>query len=248
MKYTVECVFLIHCSKWEFGLDKSHMDVQSLYYQKYRNSFRLGTYLALLKTMSIAHLVGQLYGDSQLNMQTYVRLDRTRMFIKTLIQSGIDSEQSKQIIEHLNRVHANLPATNDDFLYVLSTFILEPIRFNQRFSQNHLTDDEVACLVAFWREVGDAMLIRHLPATAQEWRVFQRQYEANYQHYTKEGNDLASRSLQEVVKLSLPFGIRCIARQLILGALTSNTLKALGLAKPWLPFRLSSAVIRLSGD
>ncbi|WP_448547720.1 oxygenase MpaB family protein [Thalassotalea fusca] len=219
------------------------MDIQTLYYVKYRNTFRLGTYIALLKTMSIAHLVEQLYGNSQLNQQTYERLSKTRDFIKTIISSGIDSEQSRATFSHINRVHANLPASNDDFLYVLSTFILEPVRFNRQFSRYQLADDEIDVLLTFWSEVGQRMRITDIPETEGQWHKFQRAYEAKCQAYSPEGNALAKKSLNQVVKLSLPFGTRFIAKQLITGALSVNTLAALGLNKPRIPANLSARVL-----
>jgi len=221
------------------------MDIQALYYDKYRNSFRLGTYIALLKTMSISHLVVQLYGDSQLNRQTYERLNKTRDFIKALITSGIDSEQSTSVFAHINRMHSNLPASNDDFLYVLSTFILEPIRFNRQFSTTQLTKEAIDTLLGFWKEVGSRMNINNIPLSEAQWKAFQIDYEASHQIYSLEGEDLAKKSLNQVVRLSLPFGLRRVAKQLIIGALTDKTRITLGLNKPWLPARLYLSLLGL---
>jgi len=219
------------------------MDVNSLYYHKYRSSFRLGTYIALLKTMSIAHLVKQLYGASTLPSQTFSRLSKTRHFIKVLIQSNIDSPESKKIIEHINHVHAGITASNEDYLYVLSVFILEPMRLNRIIGKRCMQDAEITTLIAFWHAVGVRMNISNLPLTESCWITFQQNYEAKHQTYSPEGHALALKSLQEVVKLSLPFGIRSIAKQLILGAVTKQTLSSLGLKTPWLPFAITRKIM-----
>ena len=221
------------------------MDIQTLYYDKYRASFRLGTYLALLKTMSIAHLVVNLYGDTRLNRQTFERLGKTRDFIRTLIKTGINSQASQQAFAHMNRVHSGLPASQDDFVYVLSCFILEPIHFRAVFRKKPLSDNECIVLIRFWQEVGRNMNLMHLPGSLNDWLSFQRDYEAKYQLYSQEGSDLARKSLNEVVKLSLPFGTRLIAKQLILNALSRQTLQVLVLPKPVISLRLSTQLLNV---
>ncbi|WP_171900382.1 hypothetical protein [Candidatus Marithrix sp. Canyon 246] len=58
---------------------------------------------------------------------------RTRQLIRTLIYFGLDSEKGQQAIATINHAHRSVKANNDDYRYVLSTFFLEPFRWNSHF-------------------------------------------------------------------------------------------------------------------
>ena len=47
----------------------------------------------------------------------------------------------------MNRLHGRFDIANEDFLYVLSTFVFEPIRWNARFGWRPLVEQErLACV------------------------------------------------------------------------------------------------------
>ena len=45
---------------------------------------------------------------------------------------GYDSERGREALRKMNRAHSRFDISNDDYLYVLSTFIYEPIRWMER--------------------------------------------------------------------------------------------------------------------
>jgi hypothetical protein len=47
----------------------------------------------------------------------------------------------------MNALHGRFRIANEDFLYVLSTFVFEPIRWNQRFGWRRMTEFEQHGLV-----------------------------------------------------------------------------------------------------
>lgn len=51
--------------------------------------------------------------------------------------------------------------SNDDMLYTLSLFALEPVRWIGRYEWRPLTDLEKCALGTFWKAMGDAMDIRY---------------------------------------------------------------------------------------
>jgi hypothetical protein len=71
------------------------MQIEQLYYGRHRLSFRIGTYLALIRMMGIAHLVTTLYGHALLVSETQARLARTRQTLRELICHGFDSEAGR---------------------------------------------------------------------------------------------------------------------------------------------------------
>ena len=55
---------------------------------------------------------------------------------------GYDSERGKRALRRMNQLHGRFDIANEDFLYVLSTFIYEPIRWNERFGWRPMCEQE----------------------------------------------------------------------------------------------------------
>ena len=102
--------------------------VGRLYYGRHRSTFRVGTYLALVRMMGIAHLVTALYGHALLVSQTQARLARTRQTLRELVCSGFDSPIGRAAVQRLRDVHRPIQAGAADYRYVLGTFFLEPLQ------------------------------------------------------------------------------------------------------------------------
>jgi hypothetical protein len=204
--------------------------VQNLYYGRHRLAFRIGTYLALIRMMGIGHLVNALYGHTQLLAQTHARLARTRHTLRALICEGFDSPAGQAAVQRLRDVHRGLIATGNDYRYVLATFFLEPLRWNEAFGRRPLSEAELQTLLGFWLRVGAAMEIPELPSTLDEWRCLQGEYEACHLRFTPEGNRLAQLCLQEVVKLTVPVGTRWAFRRMMRVTMEPRVRETLGIA------------------
>lgn len=221
-------------------------DIADLYYRRHHWDFRLGTYLALLRTMSIADMVARLYSGSLLRTQTFQRLKRTRELIATLIVDGLDSPRGKEALARIARAHAGVTASNDEYRYVLSVFFLEPMRFNARFGRRRFDQADLDLLFDFWMQVGDRMGIQDLLASLPEWSKFQADYEAAHQGPTEQGRALARASLHEVVRLVIPRGMQELTRQALLGTMDPRVRDVLGLPPARLPTAFSLNVIRFA--
>ncbi|MES2208555.1 MAG: oxygenase MpaB family protein [Pseudomonadota bacterium] len=203
--------------------------IEQIYYGRHRLVFRIGTYLALIRMMGIAHLVSALYGHMKLVTETHARLTRTRQTIVDLIRNGFDSPEGCKAVQRLRDAHNNLDATAEDYCYVLATFFLEPFRWNNQYGKKQLTQEEINEVLAFWRQVGQAMNIPNLPSTLLEWEQLQQYYEARYLKFSVEGHRLASMCLRDVVKLSLPYGTQSIFRQMMITTIDPTIRESLGI-------------------
>lgn len=68
----------------------------------------------------------------------------------------------------MNHLHDQYNISNDDFLYTLSVFILEPPKFCTRFEWRSMSPVEEMALFAFWSEIGRRMGIEGIPAELQD--------------------------------------------------------------------------------
>jgi len=218
--------------------------MQQLYYGRHRLSFRAGTYLALIRMMGIGHLVTTLYGHTQLASQTHARLARTRQTLWDLIVHGFDSEPGRAAVQRLRTAHAGLDAGPEDFRYVLGAFFLEPLRWNAAHGRVPLASQEIEQLLAFWHRVGESMDLDALPTTLADWRQAQAAYEARHLRHTPEGERLARLCLRDVVKLTVPRGLRAAFRQLMLCTMEPRVRETLALPRAhWLARAVARVVL-----
>jgi len=213
-------------------------EIYDIYYRRHPYPFRFGSYLAILRSLTIANLVERLYQDSRLSNETYQRLLRTRQLIRTLIYYGSESVEAQRAIDTINQAHANVVATNEDYLYVLSTFFLEPLRWNQAYGKTPIDEQDTLLVIKFWSDIGSRMHIQNIPTGLDQWRQFQQDYENRFSEYSTAGNRLAMSSINELCRQAIPFGLRTIAKQLLLGTIDKKVRDCLRLPGSFLPTRL----------
>src|SRR3990170_3791644 len=88
---------------------------------------------ALFRTFCVPSISALLDRTAEFLHRAQKRYDDTDIIVSELMEWGYDSERGKRALRRLNQLHGRFAIANEDFLYVLSTFIYEPIRWNERF-------------------------------------------------------------------------------------------------------------------
>lgn len=218
-------------------------EIYEIYYRRYPYPFRFGSYHAILRSLTIATLVERLYESSRLSNETYERLLRTRQLIRVLIYYGTNSEEASRAIDTINQAHAYVVTSNDDYLFVLSTFFLEPLRWNKEYGKKPINDNDLQLIIEFWSEIGRRMNIENMPQGLDQWLQFQEDYENRFAAYSDAGNKLAMSSLNKLCSQAIPFGLRTIAKQLLLGTVDKKVSNCLRLSTPLLPPKILTRLI-----
>src|SRR5205085_6332385 len=119
--------------------------------------------LAFYRTFAVPSIAELLASTGEFTERTQRRYDDTQILISAFSEFGYDSDLGKRAIRRMNQIHSRFQIANDDFLYVLSTMIFEPIRWNERFGRRPLLETERLGNFHFWRAVGRRMAIRDIP-------------------------------------------------------------------------------------
>ena len=78
-------------------------------------------------------------------------------------------------------MHGSYPISNDDMRYVLSTFVVIPMRWMDRFGWRAMTEHERVASANYYRELGRHMGLRDVPETYEEFERLLDDYErANF--------------------------------------------------------------------
>lgn len=135
---------------------------------------------ALFRTFAVPSIAALLDRTGQFQKAGQRRYDDTSLLIAEITEHGYDSDRGRAAIRRMNQLHRRYDISNDDFLYVLSTFIFEPIRWNPILSWRRSTEHENRANYYFWREVGRRMNIRDIPSSFEAFEAFNRDYEERH--------------------------------------------------------------------
>lgn len=194
---------------------------------------------ALFRTYAVPSISQLLDQTAQFKNYGQRRYDDTALIIAEIVEYGHSSERGRAAIKQMNRHHGRYEISNDDFLYVLSTFIYEPIRWNERYGWREVTDKERHASYYFWSEVGRLMAIKHIPPTYAEFEAFNIAYEQANFKYTDTNHRVGEATVQIFLGW-YPKPLHPIIRQVIYSLLDEPLREAFGYEKPASVFRMSS--------
>jgi hypothetical protein len=207
--------------------------------------------IALMRSFCSPSVSGLLHRTGEFRKHGQKRYDDTALLVAEFMQNGYDSERGRAAITHMNRIHRVYAISNEDYLFVLSTFILEPIAWIERYGWRKPGHNEKQALFYFFREVGVRMGLQNIPGSLEAFRDFANRYENRHFVFT-ETNKLVGDATVNVVKGWMPFFAKPFVFPVMRCLLDRKMLAALGYPPPapWLAklvqmaMRLRSMVLR----
>ncbi|TXS08159.1 DUF2236 domain-containing protein [Streptomyces sp. adm13(2018)] len=136
-----------------------------------------GLEVAIWRTCCVPAISDVLDGSGEFALRAQKRYDDTRILLGELVRGGYDSPRGHQAIRQINQAHRRFDIANEDMLYVLSTFILEPVRWIDRWAWRRTSETERLAAFYFFTGVGKRMNIRELPTNYDSFERFNREYE-----------------------------------------------------------------------
>ena len=203
--------------------------------------------VALYRTYCVPSISRLLAQTGEFFARAQRRYDDTALLIAEISEWGYASERGREAIRRINRIHSQFDISNDDFLYVLSTFVFEPIRWNARFGWRQMCEQELLATHYFWREVGKRIGIHGIPETYEDFERFNLEYEAQHFRYA-ESNRAVGTATRELFVSWFPRATAPLVRLAIHGMLDDAMLDAFGFPRPpeWTR-RLVAGSLRLRG-
>lgn len=128
-------------------------------------TFEKALQFALFRTYGIPSISSLLVATSQLSNQATApkRYVDTTVLIKEFMGHPPTSARTLEAIGRMNYLHGHYRnrgrISDDDMLYTLALFALEPIRWINRYEWRQLEDFEKCAMGTFWKSIGDAMKI-----------------------------------------------------------------------------------------
>lgn len=194
--------------------------------------FLLAMEIAQFRTFSIPSISELLHATRQYESEGVKRLDDTRAIISEIYSTPKGTAEQMEMIEHLNAIHGLYTIDNDDYLYTLSTFMLDPSLFLERFGFRELRPNEKQAMFEMYRELREHMGIEDIPDSFDAMLRWRRAYEDRAQTYAP-SNEAVAQGMLRAVKELVPKPLRPLVEPMIAALLEERRLlDALGLRAP----------------
>lgn len=203
--------------------------------------------VALLRTFCIPSIAQLLDRTGEFQHHAQKRYDDTGIIVSEVLKQGYDSPRGSAFLQRMNAIHGHYAIANEDFLYVLSTFIYEPIRWIHRFGWRPLEEVEQLACYYFWVAVGERMGLQDIPPTYADFERFNRDYEAQRFAYDP-SNQRVANATRRMILSWFPAPLRPLVQASVPALLDEALLAALGWepAPAWLQRTAVQALTRRS--
>lgn len=151
---------------------------------------------ALFRTYCVPSISKLLSATREFADRPQRRYDDTALVMAEIAEHGYDSPRGRAALSLMNRLHGRYAISNDDMLYVLSTFVFDPIDWIDRFGRRKLHEHERRAAFHYFREVGRRMGIKRIPESYAEFAAFKENYERENFVYAKENHEIGTYTLR----------------------------------------------------
>ena len=160
--------------------------------------------LALLRTYAVPEISRVLVATGELVERTRKRYDDTELIMAEMLEHGYDSRRGRAALRRMNQMHGRHEIDDADLLFVLSTFVLDPMRWVERYGPRPHTAAERQALFRYYREIGRRMGIRTLPDTLAELEAFSLAYERDRFAFDEANRTLWRATSEMFLEMHLP--------------------------------------------
>ena len=189
--------------------------------------------LALYRTYAVPSVGELLAHTHEFTERTQHRYDDTALILNDILEHGFGPGRGRDALRRMNQMHRSYDITNDDYLYVLSTFVVMPVRWlnDYGYGWRRVSDHEIAASTNYYRKLGKHMGIKHIPETYAAFHQLLEDYEREYFAYTDGGRAVSDATLGLMVDF-YPAWQRPLVRPFTKALLEDALIEAFGYPQP----------------
>ncbi len=187
---------------------------------------------ALFRSYAVPAISGLLCATGEFIQRPRKRYDDTELILAEILENGFDSHRGQAALRRLNEMRGRYRIANADFLYVLSTFIFEPIRWLERYGWRQPRTAERLAFFHYYCELGHRMHIADIPADYQEFERYNIEYERDQFRFAESNMAIGAVTRDLLLSFYMPKFLIPMARPVAHAFLDEPLLRAMGFPKP----------------
>ncbi|GAA3739617.1 oxygenase MpaB family protein [Salinactinospora qingdaonensis] len=197
--------------------------------------------LALYRTYAVPSIGELLLGTREFTERTQRRYDDTALLLDAMLTHGFTPGKGRDALRRMNQMHRCYDISNDDYRYVLSTFVVMPVVWlnEWRYGWRRLTEHEITATTNYYRELGKHMGIRDIPETYRAFRELFDSYEQEHFSYSDGGRKVSDATLDLMASFS-PTWQQPLMRRFSMALLDQRLITAFGYRSPSRLWRMAA--------
>ncbi len=203
--------------------------------------------LALLRSYASTPVSRLLDATGEFQERGQKRYDDTALLVGEFMKNGYDSPRGSAAIKRMNELHGQYRIPNEDYLFVLSTFVLDPIDWMSEYAWRPMTRREGDALFLFWKNVAERMGLSDIPTSLDELRKFAANY-AEREFYFHVKNRRVADATMNIARHWLPLGTRWLVLPSVNALIDQPMRESFGFGRPSTPLRaILKTLLKLRG-
>ena len=154
---------------------------------------------ALYRTFAVPSIGELLSATGEFTERVQKRYDDTGLILDAVLEHGFSSEHGRKAVRRINQMHRSYPISNDDLLYVLSVFVIVPIRWMSDYGWRDFCEEERIASANYYRELGRLMNIKGIPGSYQDFAMMMDDYERTHFGFSPGGRRVSDSTLDLMV-------------------------------------------------
>ena len=118
---------------------------------------------ALFRTYAVPSIGRLLDETGEFTGRVQKRYDDTGLLLEEVQRHGLGSTRGRSAVRRINQMHGMYDISNEDFRYVLATFVVVPKRWIDDHGFRTMTPNEIDATTNYYIELGRHMNIKDVP-------------------------------------------------------------------------------------
>ncbi|MGN6723014.1 MAG: oxygenase MpaB family protein [Marmoricola sp.] len=157
---------------------------------------------ALFRTYAVPSIGVLLHDTGEFTERVQKRYDDTGLLLEEVLEHGFEDVRGLAAVRRINQMHRMYDISNDDMLYVLSTFVVVPVRWLEQYGYRPMSEKEIVASTDYYRVLGKHMNIADMPADYEGFAQLLDDYEAAHFAYDPRARKVADATLQLMTTFS----------------------------------------------
>lgn len=186
---------------------------------------------ALFRTYAVPSIGRLLYDTGEFTGAVQKRHDDTALLLETIADQGLESPDGRAGVRRMNQMHGSYDISNDDMRYVLSTFVVTPARWINRYGWRNVSQKEKLAAVLYFQRLGKLMGIHDIPDDFEGFSNLMDAYERETFVFDPKARAVADSTLELFVTF-YPRPLRRVMRRFSIALLDDHLRAAFKYPEP----------------